>query len=67
MKKILLAVAAFICMNAFVACNSGASTASETTTDSLGVVADSLTTDSIVANTVVADSVVAEPACDCAR
>lgn len=68
MKKILLAVAAFICMSTFVACNSGASKADEATTDSVEVVVDSLATDSIVADTVVADSVVADSAvCSCER
>lgn len=56
MKKILLAVAAFLCMSTFVACNSGASSANEATTDSVEVVVDSLATDSVVADTVVADS-----------
>ena len=56
MKKILLAVAAFLCMSTFVACNSGASKANEATTDSVEVVVDSLATDSVVADTVAVDS-----------
>lgn len=61
MKKILLAVAAFLCMSTFAACNSGASTASEATSDSTAVVTDSLV------DSLATDSVVVEPACDCVR
>lgn len=65
MKKILLAVAAFLCLSTFVACNSGNSTANEATTDSVEVVVDSIATDSIAADTVISDSVAVDTVCTC--
>lgn len=56
MKKILLAIAAVLCMSTFVACNPGTSDAAQTDTDTI-VAVDSVAVDSVVVDSMPADSV----------
>lgn len=63
MKKILLAIAAVLCMSTFAACNSGSSNDTAATADSVEVVVDSLAVDSLAVDSIVADSVACDTTC----